>query len=153
MAGLGCNVETILACVLELKETLGDVATIEALCEKVDTVIENQETLEQILCAPCPLPLVGPFNGTTSVVEGDQTGEISVGDELNVYDDSGAIVGTQTVTAISYNAATNQTTIQATATLNAGVLNTAVKGTGVKAISALRKAPVQEGEAVKGKVV
>ena len=99
---LACDVKEILACVQEIKATLGDQATLEELCQKM-------EVLEEKICGPCPEAVVGEMTATEVTVEGET--DVAAGDEIELFNDAGEQVGTAEVTAVAYNAETNQSTL------------------------------------------
>ncbi|OED44914.1 hypothetical protein ACH42_06310 [Endozoicomonas sp. (ex Bugula neritina AB1)] len=108
------EIDFIKTCILEIKEAVGDQATLQELCDKV-------EVLEEKLCGPCSETVAGEMTANQVVVEGET--DAAPGDTINLFNETGENVGTAEVTAVAYNAETNQSTLtlqntQATAELS-----------------------------------
>lgn len=140
---IACDVKTILTCVLSIKESLGDVATSDAICDKLDN-------LEEKLCGPCIVPLAEPMTAATSaIVKGDATSQFSPGSDFEQVDAIGVVIGTAQVTNAIYNAATDTTTVQLASNTVAAAQLSLVKGAKRKFTPsfARTKEPVKEKEA------
>jgi hypothetical protein len=106
---LACDVKEIINCQAEIKATLamiieqiGDQATLTELCEKM-------EVLEEKICGPCPEEVVGEMTETSVTVAGET--EVVAGDEIELFNDAGEVVGKAEVTEVAYDAETNQSTL------------------------------------------
>jgi hypothetical protein len=145
MSGLACDVAFIKSCITEIKASIGDQASIEELCDKVDVITENQTTIIETLddmCADCPEELAAPFTVEQVVVDGDQTEKFAAGADVVLTDENGNKVGEGVVASSTYSEATMQTTVLLeSATLNADVTAAQVKGVRLLAV---KKAAVAE---------
>jgi hypothetical protein len=102
-----CNdIQEILACQDEIKAmiatlmtTLGDVATLEELCEKVDA---QDECLAEIKAAVICEEAEGfAVEGLTATGFSAQAGAFEVGDTVTFANDEGEVLGTAVITDVS----------------------------------------------------
>ena len=133
MESLACQVAQILEKVCAIEETLGDVATLTEICEKVDNLNDK-------ICGPCSFPVVGEMTATSVVLAGDPG--YQPGDVINLQDADGNPTGeTAEVVSSTYDAETDQATVQLTNVTAAPAALTSIKS--VK--KARAAAPVEEG--------
>lgn len=90
---------------------------IKASLLNLDVTMLNEclEEIKALVCDPewvAPDCLAEQATATEMVVEGDQTANYQAGDAFAVFDDKGGTIGTATVVGSTYDAATNQTTVQ-----------------------------------------
>ena len=105
---LSCDIKDI----KELLEGL-DTEVIATLCDKIEVLESKIDFLEEKLCGPCPKELAEEMTSLDSIVlEGDVTDEFVAGENIDLLNDAGEVVGTATVAAAEFNEATQTTTVK-----------------------------------------
>lgn len=101
------TVKSNAACLAELKTLLANL--------DVTTLNECLDQIKDLVCDPdwvAPDCLAEEATATEMIVEGDQTSSYQAGDNFTVFNDTGDAIGTAAVVNSTFDAATNQTTVQ-----------------------------------------